>query len=147
VIVRPAQASDVPALVPMYEWLFAPPGSQPSAWDPERAAAALKEAIAADAATVLIAELEGRPAGFCTAYADLRSVRFGPRVWVEDLAVDPRSRSLGVGKQLLDQAKHWAREHGATHLELDSSESRAEAHRFYEREGPSWRSISYGWEL
>jgi len=48
---------------------------------------------------------------------------------------------------VLDAAKDWARARGATHLELDSAESRAAAHRFYERELPSWRSICFGWEL
>jgi GNAT superfamily N-acetyltransferase len=66
------------------------------------------------------------------------------RIWVEDLAVDPERRSLGIGKLLLDAAKDWARTRGAFHLELDSAESRADAHRFYEREGPSWRSICFG---
>ena len=46
-----------------------------------------------------------------------------------------------MGKALLDAAKDWARERGATHLELDSGEARTDAHRFYEREGPSWRSV------
>ena len=61
--------------------------------------------------------------------------------------VSPEHRSEGVGKALLDAAKDWGRAHGATHLELDSGEARAEAHRFYEREGPSWRSKQYAWEL
>jgi GNAT superfamily N-acetyltransferase len=147
VTLRAAEAKDIAALARMYEWLFAPPGSRPSAWDSERAAGALQDAIASDTAAVLIAELGGQPVGFCTAYADLHSVRYGPRVWVEDLAVAPERRSLGIGKQLLDGAKQWARQHGASHLELDSSETRFEAHRFYERERPSWRSVSYGWEL
>ena len=30
---------------------------------------------------------------------------------------------------------------------LDSGEARADAHRFYERERPSWRSVSFAWEL
>ena len=85
--------------------------------------------------------------GLCTAYQDLHSVRYGYRAWVEDLAVDPERRSQGVGKALLDAAKAWARERGATHLELDSAEARADAHRFYEREGAGYRSISFGWEL
>ena len=38
------------------------------------------------------------------------------RCWVEDLAVNPEHRSQGVGKALLDAAKEWARERGATHL-------------------------------
>jgi hypothetical protein len=39
------------------------------------------------------------------------------------------------------------REHGASRLALDSAEARRDAHRFYERESPSYRSLSFGWEL
>jgi GNAT superfamily N-acetyltransferase len=145
--IRPAVAGEVEAVVDAYEWLFAPPGSRPPRWDPVRATAALGRAIAAEDATVLVAEHDGALAGICTVYLDLESVRFGARAWVEDLAVDPRRRSLGIGKGLLDAAKDWSRARGATHLELDSAETRADAHRFYERERPSWRSVSFGWEL
>jgi len=145
--IRPARHGDVAQLVEAYEWLFAAPGSQPPMWDPERAATALEEAIRAPAAEVFVADLDGALAGFCTVYLDIRSVRFGDRAWVEDLAVDPHRRSLGVGKRLLDAAKDWARSRGASHLELDSSTARTDAHRFYEREQPSWRSMCFGWEL
>ena len=77
----------------------------------------------------------------------MNSVRFGCRCWVEDLVVDPERRSEGVGKALLDAAKDWARERGATHLELDSGDARLDAHRFYEREAPSWTSRQFAWEL
>jgi len=129
----------------MYEWLFAPPGSPVPDWDPERAAAALRHAVSSDSAVVLIAVLEDRFVGLCTAYDELESVRFSRRVWVEDLAVDPEHRSRGIGKQLLDEAKRWAQARGASRLALDSGEARTDAHRFYEREHPSYRSISFGW--
>ncbi len=103
--------------------------------------------MTSDAAVVLVAGVGEELVGFCTAYDELESVRFGRRVWVEDLAVDPERRSLGTGKRLLDAAKDWARARGASHLELDSAETRADAHRFYEREQPSWRSVCFGWEL
>lgn len=80
-MISAATPDDADALVATYEWLFAPPGSRPPQWDPERAAERLRR---------------GR---------------------------------------------------GATHLELDSAHTRADAHRFYEREQPSWSSISFGWEL
>jgi GNAT superfamily N-acetyltransferase len=96
---------------------------------------------------VLVAAADGRLVGFCTAYQDLHSVRFGYRAWVEDLAVDPERRSQGIGKALLDAAKDWARERGATHLELDSALARTDAHRFYEREGAEYKSFSFGWTL
>ena len=145
--VRAATAGEEEAIVPLYDWLFAPPGSKPAAWDPKRAAVALRQAIDSHDCALLVAESAGELIGFLTAYQDLHSVRFGYRAWVEDFAVRPDRRSEGVGKAMLDAAKAWARERGATHLELDSAEARKDAHRFYEREGAAYRSYSFGWEL
>jgi GNAT superfamily N-acetyltransferase len=145
--VREAVPGEVERVLGMYEWLFAPPGSVPPRWDPERGRVAIAAAIADEAAAVLVAEHRGDLLGLCTAYLDMNSVRFGPRCWVEDLAVSPQHRSQGVGKALLDAAKDWARRRGASHLELDSSDRRADAHGFYEREQPSWRSVCFAWEL
>jgi GNAT superfamily N-acetyltransferase len=145
--VRAARAGEEGSLIPLYEWLFAAPGSTPRQWDPRRAEVALRDAIESHDACVLVADDGGGLVGICTAYQDLHSVRFGYRAWIEDLAVDPTRRSEGIGKALLEAAKDWARERGATHLELDSAESRTDAHRFYERERPSWRSVCFAWEL
>jgi len=146
--VRFARPEEAPGLLHAFEWLFAPPGSRPPSWEPARARAVLAEVTAAEDSAVLVAEApDGSLAGICTVYRDIRSVRYGDRAWVEDLAVDPGRRSQGVGKALLDAAKDWAREHGATHLELDSSTTRSDAHRFYEREQPTWRSLCYAWKL
>jgi GNAT superfamily N-acetyltransferase len=145
--VREAVPAEVERVLGMYEWLFAPPGSVPPRWDADHARAAIGQAIEDPESAVLVAEHRGELLGLCTAYLDMNSVRFGPRCWVEDLAVSPDHRSQGVGKALLDAAKDWARERGATHLELDSSETRADAHRFYEREAPSWTSRCFAWEL
>jgi GNAT superfamily N-acetyltransferase len=145
--VREAREDELGAVLKMYEWLFEPPGSRPGAWDEQRATEALAEALRSESSTVLVADHEQRLIGLCTAYLDLHSVRFGPRCWVEDLAVDPARRSAGVGSALLEAARSWARERGATHLELDTAEARADAQRFYEREGADHRSISYTWPL
>ena len=144
---RAAEPGEEEAILPLYEWLFAPPGTKPASWDEKRAAVALRQAIDSHDCAVLLVEADGELVGFLTAYQDLHSVRFGYRAWVEDLAVHPEHRSRGVGKGLLDAAKAWARERGATHLELDSAEARTDAHRFYEREGAAYRSFSFGWEL
>jgi len=145
--IRPAREDEVGVVLQLYEALFEPPGSRPESWDETHAAEALVAAIRSDDSAVLVADLEGRPVGVCTAYLDLDSVRFGRRCWVEDLAVDRDSRSLGVGAALLAEARAWAKQSGATHLELDTAETRTDAQRFYERERPSGRSISYGWKL
>ena len=145
--VREAIPGEVERVLGMYEWLFAPPGAVPPRWDPERARAAITDAIADQSAAVLVAEHRGELLGLCTAYLDLNSVRFGPRCWVEDLAVSPEHRSEGVGGDLLDAAEAWARERGATHFELDTGLAREDAQRFYERREPSTKGYSYSWQL
>jgi GNAT superfamily N-acetyltransferase len=146
-VIRPAVAADVASLVGAYDWLFAAPGSTPGRWDPGRAAARLEDAIESSSSEVFVADEDGVIGGICTVYLDIESVRFGQRACVEDLAVDPALRSRGLGKALLDAAKAWARERGAARLELTSGEARRDAHRFYERERPSWRSLAFGWDL
>ena len=147
-LIRSARTGEEDRVLVMLEWLFAPPASTPVRWDPQRARRALTAAIASDGVNVLVAEDEaGGLMGLCTAYLDLDSIRFGLRCWVEDLVVDPGQRSRGVGAQLLAAARDWARERGATHLELDTAEQRLDAQRFYERERPDRRSMHYSWEL
>lgn len=145
--VRPAGPDEAEPVLAMYEWLFAPPGGPPPGWDPAVALGRLRAALEAEDADILVAERDGRLIGLCSAYLELNSVRYGRRCWVEDLAVDPSSRSEGVGKALLDAARAWAAARGATHLELDSGAARKDAHRFYEREAPSWSGIQYSWWL
>lgn len=147
VAVRPARDDEADAVAGAYAWLFEPPGRPVDGWDERRAGADLQALIATPSATVLVATQADDLVGFCTVHLDLRSVRFGQRAWVEDLAVRSDRRSSGIGKQLLDAAKEWARTQGASHLELDSSDDRHDAHRFYERERPSWTSRSFGWQL
>ena len=145
--VREAVPGEVERVLGMYEWLFAPPGYVPPDWDPARAREAIADAIADPAAAVLVAEHRGELLGLCTAYLELNSVRYGARCWVEDLAVSPQHRSQGVGGELLDAAEAWARERGATHLELDTGLAREDAQRFYERRGPATKGYSYSWRL
>ena len=97
---------------------------------------------------MLVAEApDGALIGFCTAYQDIHSVRFGYRAWVEDLAVDPERRSQGVGKALLDAAKAWASRARRHPPRARLGREPPDAHRFYEREGAAYRSICFGWEL
>lgn len=54
---------------------------------------------------------------------------------VDDLITDERGRSRGYGKRLLDWLKEEARSRKCDELHLDSGVHRAQAHRFYFREG------------
>jgi GNAT superfamily N-acetyltransferase len=145
--IREAGVHEVEAILPMYEWLFDPPGRTPPWWNPGRARNALTEAISAPESAVFLAEQDGELIGLISAYLDLKSVRFGPRCWVEDLAVHPDRRLRGIGTELVRRAQEWARERGATHFELDTGIARTDAQRFYERLGESHKGFSYSWEL
>lgn len=147
IVIREAEAGEAQRLLAMYEWLFAPPGVKPPRWDPDAGRGRLDEAIASPRSAILVAQDGEALVGFCSAYLELDSVRFGRRCWVEDLAVDPARRSQGVGAALLSAAREWARSAGASHLELDSGLARTDAHRFYEREGGVRQSFTFGWEL
>ena len=145
--IRQAEIPEAEYVVAMYGWLFAPPGYTPPGWDPPRAERTIKEAIEDDDSAVLVAADGAELVGLCTAYLELNSARFGQRCWVEDLAVDPTRRSEGIGGALLDAAEQWARDGGATHLELDTGLDRTDAQRFYERREPATKGFSYSWRL
>ncbi len=146
--VRAARLDEADAVLRMFEWLFAEPGYKPQTWDTAHAREAVARAISGSFCTILVAVAQdGSLAGVISAYLDLDSIRYGQRCWVEDLAVDPARRSQGIGKALLDAAKSWARERGATHLELDTGLRRADAQRFYDREEPDTKGYTYSWVL
>jgi GNAT superfamily N-acetyltransferase len=145
--IREATAGEEERILPMYEWLFTAPGYRPPEWKSDRARLALTEAIVSPQSAVFVAEGGDAVVGFCTAYLELNSVRFGQRCWVEDLAVDPDRRSEGVGAALLDAAANWARGAGATHIELDTGLGRTDAQRFYQRREPDTVGYSYSWKL
>lgn len=60
---------------------------------------------------------------------------------LEDMAVDPASRSSGIGEHLLAQAEAKVRERGVDWLFLESGIDNHGAHRFFERHG--FRAMSH----
>ena len=59
----------------------------------------------------------------------------GRQMYVDDLVTDQTRRSSGVGKALLDHLQRMARENQCVGFNLDSGMQRAQAHKFYFREG------------
>jgi len=86
-------------------------------------------------ASVLLAQEGNTVVGLASVYADILSLRYGQRCWLQDLVVRSGHRSRGVGKLLLDAATEWAQQRGCTHLELSSGAGHKDAHRFYLRQG------------
>lgn len=62
-----------------------------------------------------------------------------PDAYIEELYVVPERRGEGLGRALLEAAMEAARERGATHIDLTTSEADAEALGLYESAGFSNR--------
>jgi len=92
-----------------------------------------------------LAAVEGRQAAFVGCLGDevvgwievsierrLQSPEFG---LIGGLVVRSGHRSAGIGRRLCRHAEAWTWDHGMTRLRVTSRSSRADAHRFYLRDG------------
>jgi len=98
----------------------------------------------------------GHPQGlrFTAAYVDDRCVGVAGwrivattahvlKLYVDDLVTTEAARSQGVGRVLLSALVERARAAGCLVLDLDSGVHRADAHRFYMREGLTISSFHF----
>lgn len=76
-------------------------------------------------------------------YRRMETLYAGPVLYVDDLVTDERARSAGWGGRLLAWLREQARAEGCAALHLDSGVQRADAHRFYFREGMAVRSFHF----
>jgi ribosomal protein S18 acetylase RimI-like enzyme len=101
------------------------------------------EDIVSSPATVLLLARDGT-AG--TIVGSLTLVVFraptGPRAWIEDVVVAPRTRGQGVGAALVLEAMDRARRAGCRTVDLTSRPSREAANRLYVRLGFSRRETN-----
>ncbi len=80
----------------------------------------------------LVAEIDGRMAGFigCSALAIYESDV--PTCWIMALSVAARFRRHGIGRALLGAVERWCVERGLPDIRLHSGNARGDAHLFYE---------------
>ncbi len=85
-------------------------------------------------AHVVIAEMNGGPAGFAAYFFNYSSFKGRPGLYIEDLYVKPSSRDEGIGKALFSHCARVARERKCGRLEFAVLNWNP-ARRFYERLG------------
>lgn len=144
ITLRRATLEDLDQIAPLfdaYRRFYSQPG------DLQRARDFLGERLGHGESVVLLAELEGRIAGFTQLYPMFSSVRTA-RIWIlNDLFVDEHARRHGVARALLDGAASFAREQGAAGLMLETSRDNAPARALYRAAGwnedeSQWYSLS-----
>lgn len=139
--IRSAQLSDTGRIAELYQQLFTEMAAfQPGRWLPaEQTREFIENAVTDEKFHLLVAEQDGRIAGFVIAqaqetpaYSCIRPRRLG---YVFDIVVDPTVRGQGTGKELLRAVKAWSKAQGHTHLELSVLPENKGAMRLYEQEG------------
>lgn len=83
------------------------------------------------AAEVLIAEVDGRPAGFALFYHNFSTFVGRPGLYLEDLFVAPELRGRGIGRRLLARLAAIAVERGCGRFEWSVLDWNEPAIRFY----------------
>jgi GNAT superfamily N-acetyltransferase len=87
------------------------------------------------AAEVLMASLEGEPAGFALYFHNYSTFLAQPGLYLEDLFVEPRFRGRGVGRALLARLAAIAEARGCGRFEWSVLDWNVDAIGFYEKLG------------
>ena len=86
-------------------------------------------------AEVIMAECDGRPAGFALFFHNYSTFRAAPGIYLEDLYVLPALRGKGIGKALLGELARLAVNRGCARLEWSVLDWNAPAIAFYKSIG------------
>lgn len=130
IVLRPATRTDVPQILAFIRELG----------EYERLAheVVADEAILADSlfgtrpgAEVVIAEVDGAPAGFALFFHNFSTFHGRPGLYLEDLYVRPGFRGHGIGRRLMGHLAKLAVERGCRRFEWSVLDWNAPAIRFY----------------
>lgn len=130
-IIRRAAAGDAAAVAALIDAM----GGHDGAAGNPAVDAVYREALGWPGVCMLVAEEDGRVAGYAEVQARpylLDGVRQG---WLAALCVAPERRGGGVGAALVEAVDEAAAALGCSEVAVDSSSFRTGAHRFYRREG------------
>ncbi|MGC9158268.1 MAG: GNAT family N-acetyltransferase [Terracidiphilus sp.] len=93
----------------------------------------------------LIAELDGRPAGFAFYFFNYSTWTGRPGLYLEDLYVEPELRGRGIGRALLARVAAIALEKGCPRLQWEVLDWNTPAIEFYRAMGAEfldeWRNV------
>lgn len=148
-MIRPATPSDRAFVVNLASRLVdgfdAPPHrSKPELIEGDRRAlAAWFDNPHKDDEAMMIAELDGQPAGVAYLVTLVDYFNERPHAHLSVLAVEKRAEGRGIGSALLDACEQWARSRGSDRLTLSALVTNARARALYERKGFGGEYIRY----
>lgn len=129
---RTAQRDDLPGLLKLYKQLN--PEEEPI--DAEKAYSVWEAIEKGNATEYFIAVDDTKIVSTCNLTLVLNMTRNGkPFAIIENVVTDSNYRRQGIGKQIIQNAVQYAKEHNCYKVVLLSSAKRTDSHRFYESIG------------
>jgi GNAT superfamily N-acetyltransferase len=127
---RPATRADVPQILAFVRELAE---YEKLAHEAVATEAGMTEQLfgARPAAEVVMAEVDGQPAGFALFFHNFSTFLGQPGLYLEDLFVRPQYRGLGLGKRLMVHLARLATERGCGRFEWSVLDWNEPAIRFY----------------
>jgi ribosomal protein S18 acetylase RimI-like enzyme len=93
----------------------------------------IKARIENGESVVFVAEdIAGEILGFCQLYSTFCSVFTAPIFTLYDLFIDESHRHQGIGRSLIVEAEHYARQQGAVRMDLRTAKTNTSAQALYE---------------
>lgn len=96
---------------------------------------------------VIVAEAEDQLVGFAAVEMTFPIHHATPVCHLSAFAIAPSARRQGIGRQLLKQVEHLARQSGCRRVVVTSAEHRSDAHSFYPANGWRYTGRRFGKEL
>ena len=139
---RPAEASDLPALVDMARSARQEQSERRGGpllvarhCRPEPLDLAFSEALEDPSTGLWAGAIDGVPVGYALVSAD------GEVAVIEELHVEPEARAVGVGESILDSIVAWAKEVGCTGIDAFALPGARETKNFFETFGMTARLL------
>jgi GNAT superfamily N-acetyltransferase len=145
ILIRRARKSDLPLLQALYDQLHLKTYLSMRV-PPAKFGFAFNRISRSRNHSILVAETAGRVIGTChLIIVPHLGHALKPFAVVENVVVDAKSRSAGVGERLMEAATEIARHHRCYKMALTTNVARLRAHSFYERLG--WKRTHFGYSL
>lgn len=130
--IRPASREDVRAMTRLLHELFAV--ETEFVIDDEKQRCGLQMLLDSPNAGIWVADRRGRVVGMVVCQLVVSTSEGALSGWIEDVVVSSPYRKRGLGKALLNSAVKWAREQGATRVQLLADSRNVPALIFYRKQ-------------
>jgi glucosamine-phosphate N-acetyltransferase len=142
VVIRECKEKDFEQVLKLLEQLW--PDKK---LDREKLHQILLRGLKSESQSYICAVIDENLVGFCSLTIKNSLWQAGLLGHIDELIVDKHYHGKGIGSMLLGSITKLAKEKGCRRIELDSAFNRAEAHKFYEKNGFEKRAYLFSKEV